>query len=596
MLLIAMRFFRKNWQIVITLVTVVVMPTLSMTMTFMSENIYFPLCMWNFYCCIVVMEQTKKTKKIVGSVLVGVLNYLLYLNKEIALAFFIAYILMEGKEALTEKSRRRLTAFGLTAAIVSFGICFLVMKLTIFRGMGNSYNQMSIDAIASVDRFGFMLYAVLYNGLFALIAFFIFPVVLPVMRWKYFDEKEKRAFAYVLLSFLIMVFVIAYTISVREDWGKEAIRQHLRYLEPLFLLFFVCFFSALTKQMSKQQIGKWILLLPAALSIFIVFVPDRIGIGSPVDGCMLRYYELAQNVLGGRLIILRIAMAVLVMGISILVYDRNRTIITAILIAGMWGICIVNNVAVYDLLVGNYKVSSGLLEDWYELNSFMEETDEELLVIMRDWYENEAKVMDTFMEVKADYMAVSETDAVKESLQNVKNYTYLLIGPPRGVAEGEGEEIMKVGSYTLYKVSDSKAVNIVEKPCFPRNSHEQRTVTATEGKFHTQFGMKEGKYSYISGKDEGFLVHGPYTKIYPGTYDITVYYEYEGEADAEAVIGRMDVRYSEEEPEGYVELKAGSNVAELKNVVVEELYESGEVRIYTTASGVRFLKAEIYRH
>lgn len=32
------------------------MPTMSITMTFMSENVYFPLYLWSFYCSIVVEE------------------------------------------------------------------------------------------------------------------------------------------------------------------------------------------------------------------------------------------------------------------------------------------------------------------------------------------------------------------------------------------------------------------------------------------------------------------------------------------------------------------------------------------------------------
>ena len=598
-LLIAKKFFDKNWKIIISLITLVLMPTFSMTMTFMSENIYLPLCLWNFYLCIVVMKESRVKYKIVKSIWLGFLNYLLYLNKEIGLSFLIAYILVEGIGIFVDKSRRKPVICGLMTVMISFTVCFFIMKLTIFKGMGNSYDQMSVDAIASADRFCFMFYAFLYNSLFAVMAFFVLPVVLPVMRWKYLNKIEKKTFAYVLLTFFIMAFVIAYTISVREDWGETSIRQHLRYLEPLFPVLFILFFSSLLKQVDIQNSrrrDRCLHLLPVLLSVFIVWIPDRIREGSYVDGFMLRYYEIAQDVLGGRLIFLRAAIAIFVIAISIVAYKKNYVPVTVLLIGGMWGICMVNNVTVYDEIKKAYSVSTELEAEWYSLNSFMEEKSETLLVIMRGWYEEEAKAMDTFLDVDAEYVEIEDVASAKGYLENMENFSYILVCPSRKIEDANGKEIMKVGGYTLYEVADSKAVNFTENPCFPVNDNEKRTVTASEGKFYTQFGMKEGKYSYVSGKREGFLVHGPYTSIYPGIYDVTIYYEYEGEMVEGEVIGKVDLKYNEESPNEFVELKAGNNQVELKNISVREFYDKGEIRIYTNVPGVRFLKAEIYRH
>lgn len=597
MLLVSKKFFNKNWQIIISLITLVLMPAFSMTMTFMSENIYLPLCLWNFYLCIVIMEEKRVKYKIAGSIGVGFLNYLLYLNKEIGLSFLIAYLLVEGFAGFIDKSKRKLTICSLAAMMIAFGACFIIMKMTIFNGMGNSYNQMSIDAIASVDRFRFMLYAVVYNGLFAVMAFFVLPVVLPIMRWRYLNQIEKKAFAYVFLTFLVMVFVIAYTISVREDWGEESIRQHLRYLEPLFPMFFILFFSSLMKRVDNGHMDKWnriLYLLPVLIAVLLVWIPGRIREGSYVDGFMLRYYEIAQDVLGNRLIFLRIAMAILIIIIITILYKKNYAAVTALLIIGIWLICMVNNIAVYERIKKAYRVSPELEAEWYELNSFME--DKELLVIMRGWYEEEAKVMDTLMDVEAEYVEVPNAALGKGCLENMKKYSYLLVCPSRKIDEEDGREIMKVGGYTLYEVDDSREVDFFENPCFPVNDNEKRIVTASEGKFYTQFGMKEGKYSYVSGEREGFLVYGPYTNIYPGIYDVTVYYKYEGKKTENELIGYMDLKYKEEAPNEFVELKAGSNRVELKDIAVEEFYDKGEIRIYTSVPGIRFFKAEIYRH
>lgn len=67
----------------IVLAITVFYPDMMLPMTFMSENLYWPLVLWIFY----VWLRNFKTPKISYTILFSVVSYIAYLCKEIALAF-----------------------------------------------------------------------------------------------------------------------------------------------------------------------------------------------------------------------------------------------------------------------------------------------------------------------------------------------------------------------------------------------------------------------------------------------------------------------------------------------------------------------------
>lgn len=92
-LLIARRLFTTKVPVVICLLFTVIMPDMCYSMTFLSECIYLPLVLWLVACCLRALEARGRVGYAWCAV-AGLLCYVTYLAKEVALGFALAFIVM----------------------------------------------------------------------------------------------------------------------------------------------------------------------------------------------------------------------------------------------------------------------------------------------------------------------------------------------------------------------------------------------------------------------------------------------------------------------------------------------------------------------
>lgn len=594
-LLLALQIIKRDFHIIFVVLLAVIMPNMAMTMTFMSENIYYPICLW--VCWLIIHELNEKRifKKAAKGILLGVLGYLLYLNKEIGLAFLIAYFIMEiyyliqewkgGKASLVGNAR----IFGMLSVILAFGLCFAAMKFSLFYGMGNSYNQMGLSAIGSVEKFVFLGYSFLYNFMFALIAFMVLPVIFPILQWKRMNQEEKRLLVFSVLSLVIIIFTISYTISVREDFGKVGIRQHTRYYEPLFMLFIISFVGETSKQGNK--VNSKMLLLLAGLSVLIFFIVKKIGLGSPVDSCMLKYYQFIQDTfpfIWVKALQMAICAGTAVFMIGWKKYYKSMVVLA---LTAVCSVCIMNNILAIKTFWREYKVSEQQIKEWEKLNAVLKKENSGVLLILNG---HEARYADTFLRGEVRYLTQENIERLQNDVNEYGDMQYIMTYTYTGIKNAE--EQMRCGPYAVYEMPAARYIELEDYPMFPLLENQTRIITAEEERFWTQSKVNDRRYSYISGEEEGFLICGPYVTVQPGIYDVVVYYEYErNDAKGGDIIGRLDMKYSREEPEMYTLLRADSDKAELKGVRVEDAFDQAEIRVFTTVPGVVFVKAEITR-
>lgn len=593
-LLLALQVLKKEWDIIFVVVLAIIMPNMAMSMTFMSENIYYPMSLWVCWLIIHELKEKKLVRKSGKGILLGVLGYLLYLNKEIGLAFLMAYFLMEiyyliqerrGGEVLVINNPR---IYGMVFVVLAFGSCFAAMKLSLFHGMGNSYNQMGLSAIASAEKIMFLQYSFICNLMFALIAFMVLPVIFPILQWRYMDQEEKRFLIFSILSLVIIILTISYTISVREDLGKAYIRQHTRYYEPLFMLFMISFVGG-TRRGGRIN-GKSLLLL-AGLTALAFFAVKKIGLGSPVDSCMLRYYQFVQDAFPFAWV--RALQAAICVGTAIFIIGWKKYQKSMIILAltAVCTVCIMNNILAVKTFWREYKVSEQQIEEWERLNTYLKKENSGVLLILDDY---EARCADTFLRGEVRYLMKDNIGKIQNDANEYENFRYIMTYAYIGIKNAE--EKMRCGQYALYEIPDTRCIELEDYPTFPVVNYQTRIITAEEKRFGTQSEVNDRKYSYVSGEEAGFLICGPYVMVHPGVYNVAVYYEYERkDAKGSDIIGRLDMKYSEEEPKICTVLNADSNKAELKGIRVENLFDQAEIRVFTTVPGVVFVKAEITR-
>ena len=286
-LLLARRLFTTKVPVIVCLLFTVIMPDMCYSMTFLSECIYLPLVLWLVACCWQAFEARGRAAYLwcLGA---GLLCYVTYLAKEVALGFVLAFVVLmivrivreRGDKAMHEgeasakpgissrpaasamrscedclsvpqarefrsgiardagrvRGQARLRAcVPLICFLAGFILPFLILKFTLFSGLLNSYNQTDPSVLLNPYTLLFVLYALLSDTTHFVIALAFFPLVLPALTWSRLTKRERDLYLFCLFSFVFILLIVIYTISIREDLGHVGIRPHVRYVAPIFL-------------------------------------------------------------------------------------------------------------------------------------------------------------------------------------------------------------------------------------------------------------------------------------------------------------------------------------------------------------------------
>ena len=272
---------------------VALLPTMSAASTFMSETVFLPLSLWQIYFLLRAMQAMPKAR--VGwCAAAGVWCYLLYLNKEVALYYLIAWVLVRAWVLWQDRSSWRAELACNAALFGSFAACFVLAKLTLFRGLGNSYNQ---TGWLSAEQWGFLPFAIVCDVLFTVLAFGVFPVLLPAVGLcrpaKGSDPVHTQLPLFLLLSLFVGVGVIAWSITVREDLHSPSPRQHMRYLEPLFMPLLLVTLNTLDGKLSTTR-RRLLAVLTAAWGVGFIVICRAIGAGAG-DNTLLQWFDFVAD-------------------------------------------------------------------------------------------------------------------------------------------------------------------------------------------------------------------------------------------------------------------------------------------------------------
>ncbi len=404
--LMAKNILENRRDIVLMSLLYITLSDLAYTMTFMSEVVFMPLALWGLYCFYRLFISREKREMYRLSVIIGGLVFLLYLNKEIALSFLMAYMIFVFETAIISSKRekkgfRQIIKEPSVRSLVIMGgffcLLFAIMKLTVFKGMGNSYNQMGIGAVASWFRLAYMLYGFFYLLLCVSIAYFYFPILIPVINIKNMRDDRKRFFAFLMLVLLVSVGVIAYTITVREDLGREVPRIHLRYICYLFIPIFMVFWAEL--KTSALTIQKRTLVIACFLfSAIVWFVFKGVLNASSVDETALKYISALYN--QGFLFevsVLKVCLCLVVFFETYLLCKNKKfylfmTLVTVFMVNG------VNNYTAINEYASNYKLQTQDYKEVEELRLFISSKSDENFLILSDRLEDDQRILDTYVE------------------------------------------------------------------------------------------------------------------------------------------------------------------------------------------------------
>ena len=306
-----------------------VLPTMSAAATFMSETVFLPLSLWQVYFFLRAMLAAPRAR--VGwCAAAGAFCYLLYLNKEVALYYLIAWVLVRGWVWWHDKASWRAELACNAALLGSFLACFALAKVTLFRGLGNSYNQ---TGWLTVEQWCFLPFALVCDALFTVLAFWVYPVLLPLCGLhrprRGSDARRTQLPLFLLLCLGIGVAVIAWSITVREDLHDPSPRQHMRYLEPLLIPLLAVTMDTLDEALTPAR-KRLLTALTALWGIGFAVVCRAIGAGAG-DNTLLQWFDFVADRTdrlpgGGQTLWLAVWRVCIVLGVAVLgaVLVRHR--------------------------------------------------------------------------------------------------------------------------------------------------------------------------------------------------------------------------------------------------------------------------------
>lgn len=313
-----------------------VLPTMSAAATFMSETVFLPLSLWQVYFFLRAMLAAPRAR--VGwCAAAGAFCYLLYLNKEVALYYLIAWVLVRGWVWWRDKAGWRAELACNAALLGSFLACFVLAKVTLFRGLGNSYNQ---TGWLTGEQWRFLPFALVCDALFTVLAFWVYPVLLPLCGLhrprRGSDARRTQLPLFLLLCLGIGVAVIAWSITVREDLHDPSPRQHMRYLEPLLIPLLAVTMDTLDEALTPAR-KRLLAALTALWGIGFIVVCRAIGAGAG-DNTLLQWFDFVADRTdrlpgGSQTLWLAVWRVCIVLGVAVLgavlVRHRGRRVLAA---------------------------------------------------------------------------------------------------------------------------------------------------------------------------------------------------------------------------------------------------------------------------
>lgn len=377
-----------------------VLPTMSAASTFMSETVFLPLSLWQVYFFLRAMLAEPKAR--VGwCAAAGAFCYLLYLNKEVALYYLIAWVLVRAWVWWHDKASWRAELACNAALLGSFLVSFLLAKATLFRGLGNSYNQ---TGWLTAEQWRFLPFALVCDALFAVLAFWVFPVLLPLCGLhrprRGSDARRTQLPLFLLLSLGIGVAVIAWSITVREDLGSPSPRQHTRYLEPLLIPLLTVTLDTLDEKLTKTR-RRILAVLTIAWGVLFVTACRAIGAGAG-DNTLLQWFDFVADrtdrlpVLGqgAWLAVWRavIAVGVAVLGV-LLVRRRGRRVLAGAALV----LCVLCYAGEWRINRWTYEVPAGTAQQASALNDALAELDGRVLFIPYGVRQRDSQLIETYV-------------------------------------------------------------------------------------------------------------------------------------------------------------------------------------------------------
>lgn len=396
------KILKQSKWIRLSVICYVICPTLTYSMTFMSEVLYLPLALTLIYVIFLLLDADTWKKRWTYGLLAAVLLIPAYITKGIALVFPAAFFLL----ALTilakkqyDKDKKRCFVF-LAVFLLCAAIFFLLM-------LQKPIYIAGIDLQPAMIRWKYALFGALFFAVSTVLAFFVIPVILPALCHKYLTKSEKRLYLFLLYMIAVLSVVVSLMIYVKEDYPSLTPRVHIRYIEYAFLPFLILLFRIFEK---KEAVWSEKALCGALTGYFAIELAVFRGFsGKTMDTTMLFYWQLFSED-GHQFLPYKVRICSLLLFLALLfvclLCKANKKRFVRISIAGIMIFCVGNGIMSTVIQYMTHVGERMQMEEIEQMREFSEEHIQDTLLIIEAGKHSEW--MDTYLADCENVMVVSE--------------------------------------------------------------------------------------------------------------------------------------------------------------------------------------------
>ena len=399
---IARKLLKSNTQILAVMFFWLIFPAKLSGAGYMCEITNLPLTELFVYILIKGYYTRKDINRLLWAVLLGIVQFLLYFNKEISLYFGIAFAIAMLVRIIFDKEKRLINFLSIVVfGGFAFGINALVEKL-FFTDVANSYEG-AYSAISSTVKGGSSFlslfqvsYFLLYNLIFAVLGFGIFTVIVPLVTLKRQDTRDRFITIFLFSAVFVALGAVAFLINRGESRDGYSTRVHLRYVEPLIIPMLIQFISVMSKYRGYIKNSKNLVVVGHAL-YFALFVGFgyTFQFGSMVDDTVIRLYqkiavaldEVSVSMTGGNIfsMLFRMVIVAIFAGVLALLYKREKTFMPVAFV------CFVifmfsNFLSSYNAFRCGYEMDGAAVKLYDETAEYLNTLDGNKLIASTDLY------------------------------------------------------------------------------------------------------------------------------------------------------------------------------------------------------------------
>jgi hypothetical protein len=216
-----------------------------------------------------------------------------------------------------------------------------------------------------------------------ILAYGVFPILIPLIQRKKLEEKDRDFCDYLLIMLIITAAVVAFKITVGENWAETTPRIHLRYICCMFIPIVIMMLNAFehTNNISKKQILISTLSL-CAVFIYLCFLGGNILVPKLqiLDQTMLQY--LAQS--GTWQILILVCVDVLFVVNAVFFTKKYKTgiILCLVTILGMNGINTMMNMNRWRNTEGGNSITADEFNQVMQISDYLKDNSDKNILFL----------------------------------------------------------------------------------------------------------------------------------------------------------------------------------------------------------------------